>query len=65
MELTKEMGDRAYAAVQAMTIAKTKHEIQFRHRFFDLFKDHTPVECARIMVHEERARWEDVIWGGE
>ena len=31
---------------------KTKHE----KRFFELFKDNTPVECARILVDEERAR---------
>ena len=55
VELTREMCDRAYQSVQAM--AKTKHE----KRFYELFKDHTPVECARILVDEERARWEDAI----
>lgn len=57
MELTKEMVDRAYQSV----MAKTKHE----KRFYALFKDNTPVECARILVEEEclaatlaeRERW--------
>jgi hypothetical protein len=42
MELTKEMLDRAYQSV----MPKTKHE----KRFYELFKCHTPVECARIMA---------------
>lgn len=48
MEFTKEMGDRAYQSV----MAKTKHE----KRFYELFKENTPVECARLLVEEERAR---------
>ncbi len=42
-------------------ITKTKHE----KRFYELFKNNTPVECARLLVEEEclaatlaeRERW--------
>ena len=33
---------------------RTKHE----KRFYELYKDHTPVECARILVDEERELWQ-------